>query len=39
LMAARASGLLRRDRARRWTQRAGGGILIAAGVATAALRK
>ncbi|HEY0627169.1 MAG TPA: LysE family translocator [Allosphingosinicella sp.] len=39
LTAARASGLLRRDAARRWAQRAGGGVLVAAGVATAALRK
>ena len=39
LTAARASGLLRRDSARRWAQRTGGAVLVAAGVATAALRR
>ncbi len=39
LTAARASALLRRDAPRRWAQRAGGGVLVAAGVATAAMRK
>jgi threonine/homoserine/homoserine lactone efflux protein len=39
LLAARASGLLRGERMRRWAQRAGGGAMIAAGVATAAMRR
>ncbi|MFC3711011.1 LysE family translocator [Sphingoaurantiacus capsulatus] len=39
LTAARASGLIRGPRVRRWTQRAGGGVLVAAGVATAAMRR
>ena len=39
LTAASASGLLRREEARRWTQRVGGGVLVAAGIATAALRR
>lgn len=39
LAASRASGLLRGDRARLWTRRAGGSVLIAAGVATAAMRR
>jgi threonine/homoserine/homoserine lactone efflux protein len=39
LAAARAASWLRRPGAMRWTQRAGGGVLIAAGVATAAARK
>ncbi len=38
LTAARAAGLLRRPRAALWTRRAGGGALIAAGLATAAVR-
>ena len=38
LTAARAARLLRRPRAALWTQRAGGGALIAAGLATAAAR-
>jgi threonine/homoserine/homoserine lactone efflux protein len=38
LAAARTSHLLRRPGAARWTKRAGGGVLIAAGVATAAAR-
>ena len=36
--ASRASGLLRRPRLLVWSRRAGGGVLIAAGVATAAAR-
>ncbi|WP_372781164.1 LysE family translocator [Phenylobacterium sp.] len=36
LAAARASHLLKSPRATRWSRRAGGGVLIAAGVATAA---
>lgn len=39
LTASRASGLIRSPRFRRWTQRAGGGVLVAAGVATAAMRR
>ncbi len=39
LAAARASGLLSGDRTRLWAQRAGGGMLVAAGVATAAMRR
>lgn len=39
LAAARTSALLRGDRIRRWTGRAGGGALVAAGVATAAMRR
>jgi len=39
LAAARASGLLVQGRARLWAQRAGGGVLVAAGVATAAMRR
>lgn len=39
LAAARASGLLHRPRLRCWAQRAGGSMLVAAGVATAALRR
>jgi threonine/homoserine/homoserine lactone efflux protein len=38
LAASRASGMLRRPRIRIWSKRAGGGVLIAAGVATAAAR-
>lgn len=38
LAAARASHLLRSPRATLWSRRAGGGVLIAAGVATAAAR-
>jgi threonine/homoserine/homoserine lactone efflux protein len=39
LAAARASHLLKSPRARLWSKRAGGGVLIAAGVATAAVRR
>src|SRR4051812_47129559 len=39
LAAARASRLLRSPRATLWSQRAGGGVLIAAGVATAAVSR
>lgn len=39
LAASRASGLVRDARFRRWTQRAGGGALITAGLATAAMRR
>lgn len=39
LLASRASGLLQSTRARRWAGRAGGGALVAAGVATAALQR
>ncbi len=39
LAASRASSLFRRPRFRLWAQRAGGGALIAAGVATAAMRR
>lgn len=39
LVAARASHLLRSPRAALWSRRAGGGVLIAAGVATAAASK
>lgn len=39
LLAARASTLFARPAARRWLQRAGGGAFIAAGVATAAMRR
>lgn len=39
LTAARASGALRNPVFRRWTQRAGGVALVAAGVATAAMRR
>ena len=39
LSAGAASAALRTSRARRWTQRAGGGVLIAAGAATAAARQ
>jgi threonine/homoserine/homoserine lactone efflux protein len=38
LAASRAAGLLRRPRTLLWSKRAGGGVLIAAGVATAASR-
>jgi threonine/homoserine/homoserine lactone efflux protein len=38
LTAARARGLLRKPKAMLWSKRAGGGVLIAAGVATAAAR-
>lgn len=37
--AARAANLLRRPAARRWMERAGGGVLILSGVATAAARR
>ncbi len=36
LAASRAAGALRSPRAQLWSRRAGGGVLIAAGVATAA---
>ncbi|PAX07069.1 LysE family translocator [Sphingomonas lenta] len=39
LLASRASGLFERPHLRRWTARAGGGALVAAGVATAAIRR
>jgi threonine/homoserine/homoserine lactone efflux protein len=39
LIASRASHLLKRPRAALWSKRAGGGVLIAAGIATAAARK
>ena len=39
LVASRASGLVRDARFRRWTQRAGGGALVTAGLATAAMRR
>ncbi len=39
LIASRASGLMRGPRFRRWTQRAGGGVLVTAGLATAAMRR
>jgi threonine/homoserine/homoserine lactone efflux protein len=38
MAASRAAGLLRRPRTLLWSKRAGGGVLIAAGVATAASR-
>lgn len=39
LLASRASTLFANRRVRCWTQRAGGGVLVAAGVATAAMRR
>jgi threonine/homoserine/homoserine lactone efflux protein len=39
LTASRASGLVQDARFRRWAQRAGGGALVTAGVATAAMRR
>jgi threonine/homoserine/homoserine lactone efflux protein len=39
LLAARAASAVERPAVRRWAQRAGGGALIAAGVATAAMRR
>lgn len=39
LAASRASGLVRTPGVRKWAERAGGGILVAAGVATAAIRR
>lgn len=39
LLASRASRLLGAPARRRWIERAGGGVLIAAGVATAAVRR
>lgn len=39
LAASRTAGLIRRPSVRRWTQRLGGGALVAAGVATAAFRR
>jgi len=38
LAASRASRLLRTERAAMWSRRAGGGVLIASGVATAVAR-
>jgi threonine/homoserine/homoserine lactone efflux protein len=38
LIASHASQLLRKPAAMLWSKRAGGGVLIAAGVATAAVR-
>lgn len=38
LVASHASALLRRPRALLWSKRAGGGVLVAAGVATAVAR-
>jgi threonine/homoserine/homoserine lactone efflux protein len=39
LAASQASAVFRRPRLRTWAQRAGGGALVAAGVATAAMRR
>ena len=39
LTASQASGLVRVSRVRRWTQRVGGGVLMTAGIATAAMRR
>lgn len=39
LTAARAAGLFRTARSRKWAQRAGGGVVMAAGVAMATLRR
>lgn len=39
LLGVRAAGLVRSNRARRWAGRAGGGVLILAGAATAAMRR
>jgi threonine/homoserine/homoserine lactone efflux protein len=39
LAASSASALLQRSEFRKWTQRVGGGALVAAGVATAAMRR
>lgn len=39
LTASQASDLVRGPRVRRWTQRAGGGALVTAGIATAAMRR
>lgn len=39
LTASSAAALVRRPGVRRWAQRAGGGVLVAAGVATAAMRR
>lgn len=39
LAASSAAGLVRRPGVRRWAGRAGGGVLVAAGVATAAMRR
>lgn len=39
LLGVRAAGLVRSSRARRWAGRAGGGVLILAGAATAAMRR
>ena len=38
LIASHAAGFLRRPKAMLWSKRAGGGVLIAAGVATAAVQ-
>ena len=39
LTASRASGLVQSARFKRWTQRAGGAVLVTAGIATAAMRR
>lgn len=39
LTAARASGLIRKPGVRKWAQRAGGGVILSAGVAMAAMRR
>lgn len=39
LTASRASGLIRRPAVRKWSQRAGGGAVMSAGIAMAALRR
>lgn len=39
LAAARASGIFARTQVRKWAQRAGGGVLVAAGLATAMIRR
>lgn len=39
LTASRASGLIERPRIRRWAQRAGGGAVMSAGIAMAAMRR
>ncbi|HTG38829.1 LysE family translocator, partial [Sphingomonas sp.] len=39
LTASRASGLVRKPAARRWARRAGGGAVMAAGIAMAAMRR
>jgi threonine/homoserine/homoserine lactone efflux protein len=39
LTAAKASGLVRDERVRRWSQRIGGSVLVSAGIATATMRR